>query len=100
MHRPYNYENQIQEPKPHQLLPSKSLPAPIAVSRNNKILLNNQNQIKPESRYQGPEYRGENPWRGESSWRPRDFYSGGDYAGASIRANQSTSAQDTQNTSH
>ncbi|KAI0993611.1 hypothetical protein K3495_g14573, partial [Podosphaera aphanis] len=98
MHRPYNHDNPIQEPKPHQLLPSKSLPAPLAVSLNNQILPNNQNHIKPEPRYQGPEYRGENPWRGESSWRPRDFYGGGDYAGASIRVNQSTSARDTQNT--
>ncbi|KAI1001570.1 hypothetical protein K3495_g6631 [Podosphaera aphanis] len=32
MHRPYNYENRIQESKPHQLLPLKTLPAPIAVS--------------------------------------------------------------------
>ncbi|KAI1007731.1 hypothetical protein K3495_g491 [Podosphaera aphanis] len=71
MQCPYNYENRIQEPKSHQLLPSKSLPASIAVSQNNQILSNNQHQIKPETRYQGPEYRGENPWRGESSRRSR-----------------------------
>ncbi|KAI1002428.1 hypothetical protein K3495_g5774 [Podosphaera aphanis] len=92
MHRPYNYENRIQESKPHQILPLKTLSATIAVSQNN------QHQIKPEPRYQGPEYRGENPWRGKSPWRPRDFYGGGDYAEASIRANQSASARDTQNT--